>query len=323
MTALYEQLPAYEVESPEWHEQRRQGIGASDVAAILGLSPWATPLSIYKQKLGVPNVIDENLAWFGHHLEPVIADWVREKHPEVGVVHDGFSARSLQWPWLTAAPDRLAYVPTTPVGRPAEIPIELKTSSAFSKATWDAGVPLYYAVQVQAQLAVFGAPYGWLAVLHGGNSPMLHGPIERDDEFINDELVPRTRAFWEDHVLRRVPPEPMTTGEAVEIWPGDADADPVVADDETYALFAALRHARLEEKAAKAEAERTALEIQKRMGDATALVRDEQVLVTWKPQAGAKRLDTAALKAEHPEIVAEYTRQGEPSRRFLPKDVAA
>lgn len=314
MSAAFEVLPSRKQDSPEWHEQRRQGIGASDVAGILGLSPWATPLSIFEQKMGVPNEIDESLAWFGHALEPVVADWVAAKHPEVGPIGAGYSARSLQWPWLTAAPDRVVERDDLIV------PVELKTSSAFSLATWEAGIPLYYAAQVQAQMAVLGAPHGWLAVLHGGNHPELHGPIERDEEFIQDELVPRTRAFWEDHVLVQVPPEPMTTGEAVRIWPGDPDLDAVEADDLLLEQWKALIDARRYEKTYGADAARLALEIQKALGDATELRFGDQVLATWKPQAGARRLDTTLLKQDHPDLVAAYTRQGEAGRRFLPKE---
>lgn len=323
MTAVYEVLPSLVQDSPEWHEQRRRGVGASDVAAILGLSPWTTPLAVYEQKMGVPNQIDENLAWFGHALEPVIADWVAAKHPEVGPIFDGFSARSLQWPWLTAAPDRTSSWPGTLSPQGAELhPVEIKTSSAFSRGTWEAGVPLYYAAQVQAQMAVLGAPRGWLAVLHGGNDPELY-PIERDEEFIQDELVPRTRAFWEDHVLAQVPPEPMTTGEAVRVWPGDPDLDAVEADDLLLEQWKALVDARRWAKTYGSDADRLALEIQKALGDATELRFGDQVLATWKPQAGARRLDTTQLKQDHPDLVAAYTRQGEPSRRFLPKEPKA
>lgn len=316
-TAPYNILPTFVQDSPEWHEQRRYGIGASDVAAILGLSPWATPLDVYEAKMGVPRTIDENLAWFGHALEPVISDWVAAKHPEVGTITQGFSFRSKPWPWLTAAPDRLAYTRKTGLD---PVPVELKTSSAFSRATWDAGVPLYYEAQVQAQIAVLGADRGWLAVLHGGNEPQLHGPILRDEEFIQDELVPRTRVFWQEHVLAQVPPEPTTTGEAVRVWPGDTEAPAVEADDLLLEQWKALIDARRYEKTYGADAARLALEIQKALGDSTELRLGDQVLATWKPQAGARRLDTTLLKQDHPDLVAEYTRQGEAGRRFLPKE---
>src|SRR5690606_2539985 len=109
--------------------------------------------------------------------------------------------------------------------------------SAYSKDKWVDGVPLYYAAQVQAQIAVLGAPYGWLAVLHGGNDPELYR-IERDQEFIENHLIPKTRDFWEQHVLTKTALEPVTSAEAVELWPGDPEVT-VEGDERLHELWGA------------------------------------------------------------------------------------
>lgn len=36
----------------EWLEQRKKGIGGSDAAAVLGISPWKTPYQLYMEKRG-------------------------------------------------------------------------------------------------------------------------------------------------------------------------------------------------------------------------------------------------------------------------------
>ena len=36
-----------------WLKGRRTGIGGSDVAAVLGLNPWKTPLDVWNDKLGI------------------------------------------------------------------------------------------------------------------------------------------------------------------------------------------------------------------------------------------------------------------------------
>ncbi len=319
MSAPYEVLPQFEVESPAWHEQRARSIGASDVAAVLGLSPWQTPLDIYRAKLGVRHEINEHAAYFGHKLEPVIAGWVEHAHPEVGEVSPGGSFRSRAWPWLTAAPDRFAVTPS------ATVPLELKSSGGYARQMWDSGIPTHYAVQVQQQVAVLGTDYGWLAVLHGGNSPDLYR-VERDDEFIDTILIPQTEAFWKGHVLARVEPEPTTSAEAVTRWPGDPEAEPVEADDDLYGAWLHLTDLRLQQKDADAEASRLTLEIQKALGDATELRRDGQVLATWKPRAGQTRIDSKALRTDHPDLADAYTRRGDPTRTFTlkhPKEAAA
>ena len=323
----FEILPEFEQDSDQWHEARQQGIGASEVSAILGLSPWQTPLGVYMAKKGIRNEIPENLAFFGHALEEPIAQWITQKRPEVGQVQNGFSARSIEWPWLTATPDRvvgsLISDPRLTDERELMVagmgfaPIEIKTSSAYSKESWADGVPLYYATQVQTQLAVLGAPFGWLAVLHGGNSPELFR-VERDDDFIDNHLIPKTRAFWEDHVLADVPPEPSTSAEAVELWPGDTELS-VDGGEALHELWGTYGLMQAEQIDLSQRLDGVKLELQKAMQEATQLTYGDQVLFTWKPRAGAKRLDSSALKEAHPDIVAEFTKQGEPTRTFLRK----
>jgi putative phage-type endonuclease len=66
-------------ERDEWLEQRRHGIGGSDAAAALGLSPWKTPLSLYLEKTGDarPFRDNESMLW-GRVLEPAIrAEYTR------------------------------------------------------------------------------------------------------------------------------------------------------------------------------------------------------------------------------------------------------
>jgi putative phage-type endonuclease len=57
----------------EWLAARRTGIGGSDIAAILGLSPWRTPLDVYRDKVdGAEQPETEAMRW-GRLLEDVIA----------------------------------------------------------------------------------------------------------------------------------------------------------------------------------------------------------------------------------------------------------
>lgn len=321
MTArVWEPLPQLETGTPAWHAARQDSVGASEVAAVLGLSPWQTPLQVYEAKHGKPNEIDADVAYFGHALEPVIAGWVIRTHrAETGMLTGGFAARSLEWPFLTASLDRIA---SHPDGLP--IGVELKTSSAFAKDAWADGVPVQYQAQVQAQMAVFGTPYGFLAVLHGGNQPAFHR-IERDDEFIDQVLIPGVAEFWFEHVITHIPPEPTTTAEAIRVWPGNPD-ETVEATDELLRLWADLGAATAVEKDAHTEAESIRLEIEKRMGNASTLTHAGTPLVTWKPRAGSRRLDTAALRRDHSDLADAYTVQGDATRVFLrkaAKEVAA
>ena len=63
----------------DWLEYRKKGIGGSDVAAIMGISPFATIRDLFYNKTGVQPVIqeEEESNWVakevGHRLEDLVA----------------------------------------------------------------------------------------------------------------------------------------------------------------------------------------------------------------------------------------------------------
>lgn len=308
----YELLPEFVQDSPEWHEARTHSLGASEVAAVLGLSPWQTRLSVYRVKMGVPNEINPDAAYWGHAHEPTIAQWMRDKHPEVGKITNGFSARSLEHPWLTATPDRVA----DDAG--LLIPIELKTDDGFVHESWIDNVPDYYRVQSIVQQGVIGAPYGWLAVLHGTKTAeLMRIPF---DETVWEQIVRITGEFWRGNVEAQIPPEPVTSAEAIQLWPGDPDLS-IEGGQDLYEVWGAYGLLQAEQVEIGKQLDGMKLELQKAMTDATTLTYQGRELFTWRPRAGARRFDTAAFKKDHPDMSAEYTRQGAPTRTFLRKTV--
>jgi putative phage-type endonuclease len=193
----------------EWLEQRRQGIGASEAAAILGASPWQSALSVWARKLGLDDesVDSEAMEW-GSELEPLIANkYERVTGRELmnlgryAVLYD--PAR----PWLRCTLDRVI----KPVaGHEGPGVLEIKTAGAQFGRDWeDNGVPMHYQIQVQHQLAVTGLKWGAVAVLIGGQK-FRQTDIERDDALIA-EIVSAEDRFWNEHVLAAVAPPPDGT----------------------------------------------------------------------------------------------------------------
>lgn len=67
--------------SPEWHEWRRKGIGASDVAALFGLSPYKTARDLFMEKMGFGEVDEEDKSFIfqrGHEAEAQIRSLFKE-----------------------------------------------------------------------------------------------------------------------------------------------------------------------------------------------------------------------------------------------------
>ncbi|MDT0451851.1 YqaJ viral recombinase family protein [Streptomyces hesseae] len=149
----------------EW-DRARSGlvITATEVAAVMGLSPWQTPSSLWHRKAGTAprrkTAPTAAMKW-GIRLEPVIAEVFAEAHPDLAVHTTGTWASRTRG-WQRATPDRII---TPADGGPAAL-LEIKTSR--DAEDWGAGVPSYYRCQVLWQLDTLGLDRGHVAVLVGG-----------------------------------------------------------------------------------------------------------------------------------------------------------
>jgi putative phage-type endonuclease len=98
-------------ENPRWHELRREGVTASEIAAVMGISPWNSPFGLYWQKRNGWATDDNPEMAAGRRYEPVVADWYKEVADPLEVFRmerAGLYA-SLERPWQLATPDRLVY----------------------------------------------------------------------------------------------------------------------------------------------------------------------------------------------------------------------
>ncbi len=67
----------------EWLQQRTRGIGGSDVAAVLGISPWKTRRDLFYEKTGVQPMQPDETNWVakevGHRLKELVAEIYQRK----------------------------------------------------------------------------------------------------------------------------------------------------------------------------------------------------------------------------------------------------
>ena len=98
-------------ENPEWHRLRSEGVTASEIAAVMGISPWNSPFSLYWQKANGWSEPENPEMAAGRRAEPVIADWYLEVADPLDVLkmeRAGLYA-SVERPYQIATPDRLLY----------------------------------------------------------------------------------------------------------------------------------------------------------------------------------------------------------------------
>lgn len=275
-----------------WLEWRRQGIGASDAAAIMGLDPFSSPFAKYLEKTG-EIVVDETapMRW-GTLLEQPIATAFEQEEGYVVRRRQAMVTHPTE-PWMRATLDGLVFRPTSD-GRRTGHPLGVYESKAtFRRAVEWAGEepPLYYQIQVQHQLAVTEMEQGWLVGLTFTPVPHLHvHVIERDQEVI-DDLMEAEAEFWARVKERRPPPadgSPATT-EAIrqayaEVEQGTTiDLEP----DRARTLIVDRTSAKADQKAAEERVRSAENALKAMLAEHEVGLVDGLPLVTWKSQTRA------------------------------------
>jgi putative phage-type endonuclease len=320
----------------EWLANRRSGIGGSDIAAILGLSPWKTAVDVWLDKTGqstedaIGNA--ESVRW-GTLLEDVVArEYSKRKKCAVQRVN-----RILRHPdieWAIANIDRAVVWPGSRVRVAddggtllgAQGLLEVKTASAYRAGDWgregdDDAVPVHYQAQVMWYLGITGKQWCDVAALIGGQRMVIRR-IERDNETIV-AMLNRAKDFWHQHVLTRKPPEPAKAKDVERLFPAD-NGEAVEADEELLSAYNAAREAKARIAQAEADYEAAAERIKLALGERSALTLNGKPLVTWKAAKPTRRTDwkevAAALHAPA-DLIAAHTTETPGSRRFLIKEI--
>lgn len=180
--------------SAEWLTHRKNFVGASDAAIILGISPWVTPYQLWEDKLGMAPPKEENFYMRrGSDMEPLARAAFEEEHgidvfPQI-VYHK-------EHDFLMASLDGLSLDKKTAV--------EIKCPGPKShKQALDGIVPPHYMPQLQHQLACIGLPMLYYYSFDGEKGVTIE--VQRDDEYI-EQMIEEEEKFWECVRTRTPPP---------------------------------------------------------------------------------------------------------------------
>lgn len=185
----------------EWLDMRKRGIGGSDAAVALGLSPWKSPVQLYMEKTGEldPQPMNSEAVYWGTKLESIVADRFAELNPDIEVRPLNAMLVHPEHTFMLANIDREIISPT------GNGILEVKTANVRQADKWaDNNVPVGYTMQVQHYLAVTGYQFAWLACLLGGQE-LITRYVERDDELI-EKITQGEERFW-GCVVNHTPPE--------------------------------------------------------------------------------------------------------------------
>lgn len=262
---------------------RRSWIGSSDVPALLGVDRYKNIADLYLTKIGAVELRESpnEAANLGDHLEEGLCNWLAHKL-DCGVTRG--EHRNSTDGLLRAQLD--GFLPAT--GETCEI----KTTGLFDptfrpdREGWGADgtddVPYRVIAQVQFALMLSGAPRGHVVALLGGGGGVRHYVIESMPD-LQAEIERRARAFWHDHVIARIPPEPTPNLDTLRY---------VVREPEKVAYLefdSDLADDWMAAKTAEADAKASVVEVQARvlhaMGDAEEL---QSPFGTWSYYANKR-----------------------------------
>lgn len=281
---------------------RSKYIGSSDIAAIIGISPWRTPLDVYLDKTqGRQEVSAEKAKIFarGHRLEPYILDMYAEDTGE-NLIHRGNRYTDKQHSFLAAEIDA-----ETDTGKN----IEAKSTRSDWGKVWGAQmtdeVPVYYNAQAMFGMGINGAEVAEFPVLIGIDDFRIYR-VERDQEIIAN-LKDAAVTFWNDHVVAGVAPEPTTVSDIERLFPWDAGTV-IQATDEIRDAYLHLKDLKKKLKFLESEVDDQSEIIKLFMREHQVLQFGSEKLLTWKSQK-SRRIDVELFRTKHPKISEKFTKE--------------
>lgn len=290
-----------------WLKARTRGIGGSDVGAICGVSPFTSARQIYLNKTGQfqdslqPNDAAKERMHFGHMLEPIVADEYAQRTGNK-IVSVNATLVHKDYPWALANVDRLI---VDDDGRPIGI-LECKTTSEYMNDEWESGdILMSYIYQLNWYLWILGLEKGAFACLVGGNK-FYYYDVFRNDELLENTIIPAAKSFWYDNVLALKEPELQATDTDFannKYSTVVKNSEITLTDDDANELARTVFDCKTKIK----ELEKIMTEAQNRIKDR---MQDNEIgytqdyTIKWSPRS-QKRVDTDKLKSEFPEVYTQ------------------
>lgn len=295
---MYEKIPLTGMDHTKWLRLRKTGIGGSDAGAICGVNPYSSAMKIFRDKTGeVAEEQDNEAIRIGHDLEDYVAKRFMEA-TGLKVRKSNFMYRSVEHPFMLADVDRIV------IGEDAGL--ECKTASAYNADKWaDGNIPLHYIMQCYHYMAVTGKRTWYIAAVILGRE-FICRRLEWDDELVG-RLIAIEEKFWNNHVVPGVIPPPDGSKACDEVLEQYFHTAKKASNVELVGFDEKLR--RREEilgfiSELQEEQKQIEQEVKLFMQD-NEMASSGRFKVSWK-NVETTRLDTARIRAEKPELYANY-----------------
>ena len=324
----------------EWLEWRRKGIGGSDVAALFGISPFATARDLYYDKLNILPFDEEedDDSWvqkeIGHLLEDLVAR-IFEKKTGFKVYQVKKMFHHPKYPFMLADVDYFVDLPdgTTAI-------LEIKTTNYNAREHWwregKEIVPVNYESQGRHYMSVMNMDRVFYCCLYGKNFDEVYiRDIKRDYDY-EDEMIAVEEDFWINNVQKKKEPPYTEDGDLIlesvkkHFGPAEPNAPIVTLSLPLSSCVIRFTELQAQKKIADAQVKQIKSEMDRLQGmivaemgkscEAQCSVGDEKFTVTYKPSSkpNIDKNGLVRLQAQHPDIYEEYV-TASVSRRFYVK----
>lgn len=265
-------------------EARKNGIGASECAAALGISPYCTPYELWLEKTGrVPksDILNESRVRLRHAHEQTVADeYAFQRQVKLKRVNKTLYHK--KYPFMLCHLDRVI------IGQRKIV--EIKTSMSWMKSSWGEvgtdNVPMDYIAQVQHQYACSGLNEADMAVLIDTDDFRIY-PIQRDEGVIKT-IEEKLEHFWRYHVIEDNSPEPITRGDIKLMFPVN-NGKYIEATNDSINIIDEINAARLVIKSTELVEKEKEVKLLNIIGDSDGIKIADETLVTYLADKNGKR----------------------------------
>lgn len=279
--------------------ERQKGIGGSDVAAIMRVSPWKTPLDVYLEKTypipeedNFENLDDKPQLSRGRKLEKYILEEYAEQTSQE--LEPGRLVKHPKYPFLQGHVD--AFVKGN-----EGILVEAK-SAIGHPSSWEDEIPLYYKTQVAFYAMISDCKKVDVAVIF---DRWKYGcfTYHRDSDF-EEEILNACLNFWNENVLKEISPNPINLKDVQLLYPTSETTSCQVTKGIQQDVDILSRILRTKKKLVERE-EILKIRIMEHMKNNEVLLYGNTPIATWKTQKRSM-LDMDLFKDENPAIYNKY-----------------
>ncbi len=274
---------------------RTKFIGGSDIASILGISPWKTALDLYHEKIGNTEEIEqtEPMRW-GKKLESPILSEYKERHAGSDVTAS---------PEIVHPKYRYMVGHLDAFNNTEDVVVEIKNISRTAKQWANDSIPTYYRCQVAYYCALTQRDTAHVAILfHGSQYKEL---LYESDKEWEENLLMEVEKFWW-HVQNRKPPAASTISDIINH--GNVEDGKSIEIDDFDEKIVNLKNMIDKKNSIEEEINNIKSEIQFEMGDATEATFQGSTIATWRERK-CNRLDTKKYKKSNPDLYQQFCKE--------------